>query len=210
MFFYLIAVYLLASIPIGFLLIKWLTKTDLRKVGNRKVSVGNAIKNIDIRISLVYLILNLTKGYLALYLAQYFGFNWKVQVAAGVLVVAAQLWPLFFKFWGGVGFVVSIGALLYLSPKIALGAVLVRILVEVSIKYFELLPEGKSLGISLSLLLVIIWGFLNNVQVGIFGIVVFMLVHLARLLGIPGSLKKIDSKKTLFLRLLYNQGVKRG
>lgn len=210
MLFYLVAVYLLSSIPIGFLLTKWLTGTDLRKVGNRKVSVGNAIKNVDIRISLVFLILNLTKGYLAVCLAQYFGFNLKVQVAAGVLVVTAQLWPLFFKFWGGVGFTVSIGALLFLSPKIALGAIVVRILIEVVVEYFGLLPEGESLGISLSLLLVITWGFLGNIQVGIFGVAVFILVHIARLLGIPGSLKKIDSKKTLFLRLLYNQGIKRG
>ena len=210
MFFYLTAVYLLISIPLGFYFVKWLTGVDLREVGNRKVSVCNAVKNIDIRIGLAFLALNLAKGYWVVSLANYFGFSWQVQIAAAVLAVTAQLWPLLFKFWGGTGFVVAVGALLFLSPKIALGAVMIRILTEITVDYFNFLPEGESLGRSFSLLLVVIWGFYSSIQIGIFGVVIFILIHTARLLGIPGSLKKVDSKKSMLLRLLYNQGIERG
>ncbi|MEF8846886.1 MAG: glycerol-3-phosphate acyltransferase [Candidatus Paceibacterota bacterium] len=210
MFFYLILVYLLSSIPISFLLVKRTSEVDLRKVGSKKVSVSNVVKNAGVKSGLICLVFNLMKGFLAVYLTQHFGFNWQVQIAAGILVVAAQLWPLFFRFWGGTGFVVVIGALLFLAPKIALGAAVVRILVEVIINYYDLLPEGESMGITFALLLVSIWGFWSSLGLGIFGIATFGLVHLARILGIPGSLKEISSKKTLLLRLLYNQGVKRG
>lgn len=210
MFFYLIAVYILASVPLIFLIVKRLTGEDIRKKGNRKICASNVVRNIDLKAGLACSALSFLKGFLAVYLAQYFGFSLKVQVAAGILVVAAQLWPLFLRFWGGTGFVATIGALLLLSPKVALAAILVRIITESIINYFGLLPEGESMGISFSLLLIVVWGFLIQIEIGIFGAMVFILIHLGRLLGVPGSLKEIRSKKTLLSRLLYSQGVERG
>ncbi len=210
MFFYLIAVYILASVPLSFLIVRRLTGEDIRKKGNRKVCASNVVRNVDLKAGLICCALSFLKGFLAVYLAQYFGFSLKVQVAAGILVVAAQLWPLFFKFWGGTGFVATIGAVLLLSPKVALAAILVRIIIELIINYFGLLPEGESMGISFSLLLIVVWGFLIQIEIGIFGALVFVLIHLGRLLGVPGSLKEIRSKKTLLSRLLHSQRVERG
>jgi len=209
MFFYLLTIFVLTSFPTGYLITKCFTGEDIRKKGNRKICTANVVRNVNLKAGIACGILDLLKGFLVVYLAQHFGFSLQVQIAAGILVVAAQLWPLLFRFWGGTGFVAVIGALLTLAPEVALAAIVVRVVTEIAIDHFELLPEGGSLGESFSLLLIVVWGFLIEVQLGVFGLVVLVLIHLGRLVGPPGSLRKIGSKKSLGLRLLYWQGIER-
>jgi len=63
-------------------------------------------------------ILDLSRGYLAVYGAQRLGFSPEIQIFSGVAAVTGHNWSLFLKFTGGRGIGTFIGAFLALAPKL--------------------------------------------------------------------------------------------
>jgi acyl-phosphate glycerol 3-phosphate acyltransferase len=115
--FWLIFSYLLGSIPFGYLISKACGK-DILKIGWRKTSGSNVFKNVGKWQGVLTGILDLTKGYLAVFGAQRLGFSPEVQIFSGVAAVTGHNWSLYLKFAGGRGIGTFIGASLALAPKI--------------------------------------------------------------------------------------------
>ena len=103
-------VFLIGSIPFGFLLAKTFKNIDLRKQGSGDVGVTNVWKLAGTPVGFLTLILDILKGAGAIFLAH--GLSPKDQpdwVLAGFLALLADEFPVFLKFKGGRGIGVSIG-----------------------------------------------------------------------------------------------------
>jgi len=114
----LIIAYLLGSIPFGYLITKYTTKKNLMEIGWKKNSGSNVFKNVGLWQGVFTFVFDVGKGFLAVYLARYFGFSEILQVFCGVLAVAGHNWSVFLGLKGGRGLAALIGALLVISPKV--------------------------------------------------------------------------------------------
>ena len=116
-FFWIIFSYFLGSIPFGYLISRFSGKNIL-KIGWKKSSGSNVFKNVGKWQGILTGVLDISKGYLAVFCAQQIGFSSEIQIFSGTAAVIGHNWSCFLKFSGGRGIGTFIGALLALSPKI--------------------------------------------------------------------------------------------
>lgn len=205
---WLLSSYLIASIPNGYLIPKWFAGKDIRETGKEKLSASNIMRNVGFLPGLLSGILDLLKGTIAVIGARWLGLSFTIQAIAGILAVAGQMWPVFLKFWGGRGGAATVGAILTLSPRIGLMSLLIWPIAKIVGDHTETLKgrKGAPLGMSLFIALIAFFGYyFNQEPVLIFGSVVFLIVHIQRVLGKPGSLLKLEDKRIILWRLLYDR-----
>ena len=128
--------YLLGSIPFGLLLTRFGGKGDLRHIGSGNIGATNVLRTGSKGLAAGTLLLDIGKGALAVWIAQYF-FS---AVPAGDQAAAAgamvgHLYPVWLKFRGGKGVATLLGVLLVLWPTGAMiyAAVWVGLLLAVRI-----------------------------------------------------------------------------
>jgi len=119
--------YLVGSFPTAYLVVKKITGQDIKKVGSGNIGAMNtarALKNfgkekLAIIGFLAVLIIDMTKGALAVFLAQrlqFLDYNMTLAVIfAAFFVVLGHNYSIFLKFSGGRGAACLIGILLYLN-----------------------------------------------------------------------------------------------
>jgi glycerol-3-phosphate acyltransferase PlsY len=127
-FLWVVISYLLGSIPFGYLITKFSTGKNVLEIGWRKTSGSNVYRNVGKWQGILTGILDLLKGYLAVFGAKKFGLPIEVQISSGLAAVVGHNWSIFLKFAGGRGIGTMIGAFLALSPKI-LGLALIPFLI---------------------------------------------------------------------------------
>jgi len=125
--FWIIISYFLGSIPFGYLITRFSTGKNVLEIGWRKTSGSNVFRNVGKWQGILTGILDLLKGYLAVFGAQKFGLPIEVQVVSGLAAVVGHNWSIFLKFAGGRGIGTMIGVFLALSPTI-LGLALIPFL----------------------------------------------------------------------------------
>lgn len=116
-FFWLIFSYVLGSFPSGYLFSR-LSGKNILEIGWKKTSGSNVFKNVGWWQGFLTGILDLLKGYLAVFGAQKLGLPIEIQILAGVAAVTGHNWSVFLKFAGGRGVGTFIGAFLAISPQI--------------------------------------------------------------------------------------------
>jgi len=109
--------YLLGSIPSGFLVAKAYGKNVL-EIGWKKTSGSNVFKNVGKLAGILTAVLDVLKGYIAVFVARKLGFSPSAQVFSGLATVVGHNWSIFIKFAGGRGIGTLAGCLLAFSPKI--------------------------------------------------------------------------------------------
>ena len=108
----------MGSIPFGFLITRWSTRKNILKIGWRKTSGSNVFKYVGKWQGALTGILDLLKGYLAVFFAQKLGLPIEIQIFSGIAAICGHNWSLFIKWAGGRGIGTLIGAFLMLSPRI--------------------------------------------------------------------------------------------
>lgn len=197
-------VYLFSSIPNGYLIAKWFSGKDIRKVGRAKISGSNIMHNVGMGPGLLSGGFDILKGVIATAGAFYLGLSPLCQALAGVLAVCGQMWPIFLKFWGGRGGATSMGAMLGLNPLIAIFSIAIWISIKIISK-----EMGAAIGMMLFYIISGAVGiYLELPEVYIFAFAIFPLILLQRLLGKPGSLFKLKNKKAILWRLLLDRDTK--
>ena len=117
--------YLLGAIPFGYLLVKWKTGTDVRASGSGNIGATNVLRTTGRAAGVATLLLDIAKGYLAVWLAgRWTGQDPFWMSVAALVVMAGHAWPVFLKFKGGKAVASFVGAFLCLTPG-ALAAELV-------------------------------------------------------------------------------------
>jgi glycerol-3-phosphate acyltransferase PlsY len=128
----LLAAYLLGAIPFGYVLVKWKTGADVRSAGSGNIGATNVLRTTGRAAGIATLLLDIAKGYLAVWLAgRLTAHDWLWMSAAALAVMAGHAYPVFLKFKGGKAVASWVGAFLCLTP-IALVAVLVVFVVVVA------------------------------------------------------------------------------
>lgn len=127
------AAYLLGAIPFGYLLVKWKTGSDIRAAGSGNIGATNVLRTSGRAAGVATLLLDIAKGYLAVWLAgRLTGDNVWWTSAAALAVMAGHAFPVFLGFKGGKAVASFVGAFLRLTP-IPLLAVLAVFVITVAV-----------------------------------------------------------------------------
>ena len=124
--------YLLGAIPFGYLLVKWTTGADVRTGGSGNIGATNVLRTTGRAAGVATLLLDIGKGYLAVWIAGRLSEHGAVTMSVAALaVMAGHAYPVFLKFKGGKAVASFVGAFLCLTPT-ALAAVLVVFVIVVA------------------------------------------------------------------------------
>src|SRR2546426_12404925 len=85
----LVAAYLIGAIPFGFLLVKWKTGDDIRASGSGNIGATNVLRITGWKTGAATLLLDIAKGYLAVWLAGHLTGGDETWMAAAALAVMA-------------------------------------------------------------------------------------------------------------------------
>lgn len=121
----LLAAYLLGAIPFGYLLVKWKTGADVRTSGSGNIGATNVLRTSGRAAGVLTLLLDIGKGYVAVWIAARLTEHDPLWMSAAALVVmAGHAYPVFLKFRGGKAVASFVGSFLCLTP-LPLAAILV-------------------------------------------------------------------------------------
>ena len=113
----LVGAYLLGGVPFGYLLVRWRSGQDVRTMGSGNIGATNVLRTSGRAAGIVTLLLDIAKGYFAVWAAGGLtsgDATW--MSAAAVAVMLGHAFPVFLKFRGGKAVASFIGAFLCLTP----------------------------------------------------------------------------------------------
>lgn len=126
----LLVAYLLGAIPFGYLLVKWKTGADVRTSGSGNIGATNVLRTTGRLAGVATLLLDIGKGYLAVWLAaRWTGGDPLWMSAAAIAVMAGHAYPVFLKFQGGKAVASFVGSFLCLSPLSLLCVLLIFVVI---------------------------------------------------------------------------------
>ena len=140
---FLLAAYLLGSLPSGYLIGRWVAHVDLRTVGSQNIGATNVARSLGLKWGFLVLIMDMAKGALPVTVALSL---WSGEAQSGSLIVAlvavaaflGHLASLFLRFRGGKGVATAFGIALVLMPKAALAALVIFLVVTLLWRYVSL------------------------------------------------------------------------
>lgn len=126
----LVVAYLLGGIPFGYLLVRMKTGEDVRAMGSGNIGATNVLRTSGTAIGLLTLVLDILKGYAAVWIAAILTDNDATWMSlAALAVVLGHAYPVFLKFKGGKAVASFVGAFFYLSPLPLLAITIVFVVV---------------------------------------------------------------------------------
>ena len=143
----LLLAYLLGAIPFGYLLVRLTTGGDVRAAGSGNIGATNVLRTTGRAAGIVTLLLDIGKGFAAVWLASRLteGSALWMSVAA-LAVMAGHTYPVFLGFKGGKAVASWVGAFLCLAPA-ALAATLVVFVVTVAVSRYVSLGSVLAAGL---------------------------------------------------------------
>jgi glycerol-3-phosphate acyltransferase PlsY len=131
--------YLVGAVPFGYLLVRWRTGRDVREMGSGNIGATNVLRTTGRAAGVVTLLLDIAKGYLAVWLAgRLTAGDPRAMSAAAVAVMLGHAFPIFLRFRGGKAVASFVGAYLCLTPLPLLAALGVFILAVARWRYISL------------------------------------------------------------------------
>ena len=160
--------YLIGSIPFGLIVTRVYLKKDIRNIGSGNIGATNVLRTGKKYLALLTLLLDVFKGYLAIYItAKYF--NDFIYLSALVCLLG-HIFPLWMKFKGGKGVAVYLGIILALSIKITIIFGISWLIILYVFKY-------SSLSSIFSTLIIFLYSLtLNDFDLSVYFFVVFVIV----------------------------------
>lgn len=128
-----ILAYLIGGIPFGYLVVRLRTGDDVRGLGSGNIGATNVWRTTGRLLGLATLLLDVAKGYAAVWLsARLTNADVGWMCAAAAAVVLGHAFPVFLKFQGGKAVASFVGVALYLTP-VPLLAVVILFVVTVAV-----------------------------------------------------------------------------
>jgi glycerol-3-phosphate acyltransferase PlsY len=132
----LVGAYLLGGVPFGYLLVRMKTGRDVRAMGSGNIGATNVLRTTSRALGVITLLLDIAKGYLAVWAAGRLSGGSPVWMSAAALaVMAGHAFPVFLRFRGGKAVASFVGAFLCLTP-LALAVVVGILVVLVAWKHY--------------------------------------------------------------------------
>jgi glycerol-3-phosphate acyltransferase PlsY len=107
--------YISGSFPPAYVLVKLFKNKDIRKIGSRNVGTMNVLRNVDIILGIITGILDITKGFIPVYLANKYSMIQWIPLLVVVAAVAGHNWSIFLNLTGGKGVATTLGGILALG-----------------------------------------------------------------------------------------------
>lgn len=107
--------YISGSFPPAYITVKLFNGKDIREIGSGNVGAMNVLRNVDLILGVITGILDLTKGFIPVYLAIKYSSNIWISLLVAVASVVGHNWSIFLRLTGGKGAATTVGALLALS-----------------------------------------------------------------------------------------------
>jgi glycerol-3-phosphate acyltransferase PlsY len=131
--------YLIGAIPFGYVIVKLKTGRDVRGAGSGNIGATNVLRTTGRAAGVVTLLLDILKGFVAVWLAaRVTGDDPRWTSAAALAVMAGHAFPVFLQFRGGKAVASFIGAFLYLAPVPLLAVLVVFAIVVTATRYISL------------------------------------------------------------------------
>lgn len=130
--------YVLGAIPFGYLLTRITTGKDVRSEGSGNIGATNVLRAAGRGAAVTTMLLDVAKGYAAVWIAGYLtdgSSGWMADAALAVMV--GHAFPIFLGFKGGKAVATFTGAFLYLTPIPALAGILVFVITVVVTRYIS-------------------------------------------------------------------------
>src|SRR5512141_588395 len=113
----LVIAYLVGAVPFGYLLVKVTSGRDVRAAGSGNIGATNVLRTTGRAAAVATLLLDIGKGYLAVWLAgRLSGGRVEWMGAAALAVMIGHSYPVFLHFRGGKAVAAFVGAWLCLMP----------------------------------------------------------------------------------------------
>jgi glycerol-3-phosphate acyltransferase PlsY len=131
--------YLIGSVPFGLLIVRLMSGRDVRAAGSGNIGATNVLRTTGRLAGLLTLILDMAKGFLAVWLADRLsgGSTLWMSVAA-LAVLLGHAFPVWLKFQGGKAVATFVGAFAYLTPVPLLAVLLIFVLLVAWTRYLSL------------------------------------------------------------------------
>jgi acyl phosphate:glycerol-3-phosphate acyltransferase len=140
-----IIAYLLGSIPTAVWVSKWFYGIDVREKGSGNAGATNTIRVLGVKAGIPVIIIDILKGYLAVWLMNYFiPESWSVdskiyaEIGAGLIAVIGHTLPVFAGFRGGKGVATLLGMGIALYGAAVWISVSVFVLIFILFRYVSL------------------------------------------------------------------------
>ena len=140
----LVIAYFLGSMPWGYLLLQWRRGVDIREYGSGRTGMANVLRTGGGKVAGLVLLLDVSKGILAVILAREVIGHREAEVAAGLMALAGHNWPVFLGFRGGRGIATGAGVLSFLVPIAGAIAVSAFVMTTLVSRYISL---GSIMGV---------------------------------------------------------------
>ena len=109
--------YVLGSFPTAYILTKWKTGKDIRKLGGGNVGGLNTFKEVGLWLAIAVTLIDIAKGAAVIAITKYaLNLNETSVLISAVGVVLGHNWMLWLKFSGGKGMGATVGALVMIMP----------------------------------------------------------------------------------------------
>ncbi|MBN1404991.1 MAG: glycerol-3-phosphate 1-O-acyltransferase PlsY [Candidatus Omnitrophica bacterium] len=143
-FISLVSAYLIGSIPTSYILSR-LKGVDIRQHGSGNIGATNTLRVMGKGMGVMVLVLDMLKGVICVLLLPKIFFNANANISIDMFrvfmagaSVFGHIWTIFLNFKGGKGVATTLGVFLALSPKPAIAAILIWLIVVILSKYVSL------------------------------------------------------------------------
>lgn len=138
-FLLLIVAYFIGGIPFGYLLVRWRSGEDVRTKGSGNIGATNVLRSEGPGLGVATLLLDIAKGWLAVWLMAKYGSDTPLWTSlAGLAVIAGHAFPAVLKFQGGKAVASFVGAFAYLAPLPLLAITIIFIAVVAVTRFISL------------------------------------------------------------------------
>ena len=108
--------YLLGSVPTGFLLAKFFSKVDPRKMGSKNIGATNIFRTAGKGLGILTLVGDVLKGIIPIGIAIQLSVSDLWLAGVGLSTFLGHIFPIFLGFRGGKGVATALGVYLVISP----------------------------------------------------------------------------------------------
>jgi glycerol-3-phosphate acyltransferase PlsY len=130
---WIIASYLIGSIPFGLVVSKLIFKQDLRKLGSGNIGATNVLRNFGVQPFIAVMMLDMGKGVAAVAIGRALGLGPNLSLIAGLASIIGHNWSIFLRFKGGKGIATSGGVIIAAYPwqviVVVIGSFLLLVLI---------------------------------------------------------------------------------
>ena len=138
-FLLLLVAYLIGGIPFGYLLVRWRTGEDVRATGSGNIGATNVLRSSGPVLGVSTLLLDIAKGWVAVWLmARYGSAEMQWTALAGLAVIVGHAFPAVLKFKGGKAVASFVGAFAFLAPLPLAAIAIVFVLVVAATRHISL------------------------------------------------------------------------